>query len=157
MAPRQWMRKMPAGKTGFAEVYQTVSECRRLYPDKAVTYYAQQYPENGWAVLFAGGSLPNIPLRASDATPLQQTLLSDLCHMKPMDGEGCLALGGPAVGYLIQAQEGKVTIAVEPGRYEVYAINARTGAITQTTSSATLSGTYATEGGQRQIVWLKRK
>ena len=157
MAPRQWMRKMPAGKTGFAEVYQAVSECRRLYPDKAVTYYAQQYPENGWAVLFAGGSLPNIPLRASDATPLQQTLLSDLCHMKPMDGEGCLALGGPAVGYLIQAQEGKATIAVESGRYEVYAINARTGAITQTTSSATLSGTYATEGGQRQIVWLKRK
>ena len=157
MAPRQWMRKMPAGKTGFEEVYRAVSECRRLYPDKAVTYYSQQYPENGWAVLFAGGSLPNIPIRITEATPLQQTLLADLCHMNAMTGQGCLLLGNPALGYLIHTQEGKVETSVEPGQYDMYAINARTGAITSMVSKTTLGGTYTTETDKGQILWLRRR
>ena len=59
LAPRQWMRKMKVGKTGFNEVYRAVSEYRERYPDKAVTYFSQGYADYGQAVLKAGGSLAN--------------------------------------------------------------------------------------------------
>ena len=59
LAPRQFMRKMKVGKTGFAEAYKAVKEYRLRYPDKAVTFYAQQYPQYGWAILMAGGSCPS--------------------------------------------------------------------------------------------------
>ena len=78
MAPRPWMRKMKVGKTGFMETYRAVREMRDRYPDKAVTFYAQQYPDYGWAILFAGGSLPNIPISRQTASPLQLSLLQDL-------------------------------------------------------------------------------
>ena len=157
MAPRQWMRKMPAGKTGFDEVYRAVSECRQLYPDKAVTYNSPSAPVSGWAVLFAGGSLPNIPLRISGATPLQKTLLTDLCHMKAMSGEGCLTLGNPKSGYLLYTLSDKASIAVEHGTYEIYSVDARNGDINPINRATALSGRYSTEAGSHQILWIKRK
>ena len=157
MAPRQWMRKMPVGKTGFDEVYRAVSECRRLYPTKAVTYYAQQFPDNGWAVLFAGGSLPNIPIHATNATPLQQTLLADLCQMNPLEATGCLAIGHPERGYLVRTQDGRASLPVAPGRYDIYAVDAKSGSLTTTGRAVALSGEYATDAGAGQIIWLKKK
>jgi len=56
MAPRQHQRKMPVGKTTFDDAYRAVSEYRQKYPEKAVTFYAQNYPDLGWAILMAGGS-----------------------------------------------------------------------------------------------------
>ncbi len=58
LAPRQHARKMPVGKTGYREVYRAVSEYRAKYPGKAVLFYAQNYPDYGWAVLMGGGSCP---------------------------------------------------------------------------------------------------
>ena len=51
MAPRQHMRKMKVGKITFNEAYKAVSEYRRKFPQKAVTFYAQNYPSMGWAVM----------------------------------------------------------------------------------------------------------
>ena len=73
MAPRQWMRKFKVGKTGFEEAYKSVMEYRTRYPEKAVTFFSQQYPTYGWAILLAGGSLPNIPL-TSHLLPLNSQL-----------------------------------------------------------------------------------
>ena len=73
MAPRQWMRKFKVGKTGFEEAYKSVMEYRTRYPEKAVTFFSQQYPTYGWAILLAGGSLPNIPL-TSHLSPLTSHL-----------------------------------------------------------------------------------
>ena len=61
MAPRQHMRKMKVGKVTFTEAYKAVNEYRQKYPQKAVTFYAQNYPAMGWAVFMAGGSCPVIP------------------------------------------------------------------------------------------------
>ncbi|MBQ7420891.1 MAG: pectate lyase, partial [Prevotella sp.] len=61
MAPRQYMRKIKGGSVRFEDVYRAVSEYRKAYPDKAVAYYAQKYPEMCWAVLMAGGSCPALP------------------------------------------------------------------------------------------------
>lgn len=61
MAPRQHMRKMKVGKVTFTEAYKAVNEYRQKFPQKAVTFYAQNYPAMGWAVFMAGGSCPVIP------------------------------------------------------------------------------------------------
>lgn len=63
LAPRQWQRRFKPGSTGFAEVYKAVDEYKSKYPAKAVTYTAQNYDKNGWAVLMAGGSCADIYIR----------------------------------------------------------------------------------------------
>jgi len=66
LAPRQHARLEKTGKITFAEAYRAVKEYRDLYPEKAVSYYAQNYPEMSWAVFMAGGSCPSIPVKDSD-------------------------------------------------------------------------------------------
>ena len=157
MAPRQWMRKMKVGKTRFEEVYRAVRECHDRYPGKAVTYFAQQYPENGWAVLMAGGSLPNIPLKADDGL-LQQTLLSDLCAMQPMDGTDCLAIGEEGKGYLVYAQDSSASILMASGKYDVYDVDAKTGAITKKKATSHRGGSCrVSDLSPNKLIWLKRK
>lgn len=157
MAPRQWMRKMKVGKTGFDEVYKAVREYREQYPDKAVTYFSQQFPQMGWAVLMGGGSLPNIPINTLSATPLQKTFLHDVCEMVPINGEGCVALGG-ATGYLVYTQSNAFRINVNAGNYQVYQINAKTGEIKQETKKVSLTSTYEkSDTSPNKIYWIQRK
>ena len=61
LAPRQHARLLKVGKATFNEAYKAVSEYRSKYPDKAITYFFQNYPEMAWAVLMAGGSIPSLP------------------------------------------------------------------------------------------------
>ena len=157
MAPRQWMRKMKVGKTGFNEVYQAVREYRDKYPDKAVTYFSQQFPQYGWAVLFAGGSLPNIPLKTNTATPLQQSLLHDICLMNPIDGEGCVALGNNDVGYLIYTLSSDISIDITPNKYQIYQVNAKTGEIKQTQKTKVKKGKFEiSDSSPNQIYWIRK-
>ena len=74
MAPRQYMRKIRGGSVRFDDVYRAVAEYRTSYPDKAVIYSAQKYPEMGWAALMAGGSCANVPV--NDKMFLAFTVLS---------------------------------------------------------------------------------
>lgn len=60
LAPRQHARLQKVGTVSFSEAFKAVNEYKTRYPDKAVTYYAQNYPEMAWAVLFAGGSIPSL-------------------------------------------------------------------------------------------------
>ena len=63
LAPRQHARKMKVGKVTFDEAYRAVSEYRKKFPEKAVTYYAQNYPEYGLGRVFmASGSCPVVPV-----------------------------------------------------------------------------------------------
>ena len=152
MAPRQWMRKLKVGKTGFAEAYRAVREMRDRYPDKAVTFFAQQYPTYGWAILMAGGSLPNVPLDGqADQLP------RDLAQMRPVGGEGCVALGQEGVGYLVYTLGHSVSLKVEEGRYAVYTINATTGEVKIMQKKTTLKGVFGVaDGGAGRIYWLRR-
>ena len=151
MAPRQWMRKWGAGKTGFNEAYKAVREYREKYPDKAVTFYAQQYPTYGWAILMAGGSLPNVIIKNSK-------LQSDLCKMKAIDGTGCVALGDKDTGYVVYAKSSSVSIPVQAGKYNVYTVNTRTGETKISMKSAKINDTYTvadtTEG---TVYWLEKQ
>jgi len=157
MAPRQWMRKMKVGKTGFDEVYRAVRECRDRYPDKAVTYFAQQHPENGWAVLMAGGSLPNIPLSATEGTPLQQQLLADVCTMTPIEAYNCYALADETHGCLAYTRGGTANVTPAPGKYDIHAIDAKSGTIATLAKGRKLAAAFALPEVPGMIVWLQRK
>ena len=157
MAPRQWMRKVRVGKTGNQEAYQAVREYRERYPDKAVTFFSQQFPNYGWAILMAGGSLPNIPIQAQSATPLQRQLLGDITRMVPMDGKGCWVLGDTCTGYLVYTQGGTVDVDVEAGRYDVYAVEASTGKVALSQKGITLTGRFSMiDSGANRIYWLRK-
>ena len=147
MAPRQWMRKMKVGKTGFEEAYRAVREYRDRYPEKAVTFFSQQYPTYGWAILMAGGSLPNVPLHP--------TLSKDICHMKSINADGCIALGDSLKGYLIYSA--KTSIPVASGKYQLYGVDLKTGDITVIQKSIRLQDSFRPDPSRKNIIyWLRR-
>ena len=57
---------MKVGKVTFDEAYRAVSEYRKKFPEKAVTYYAQNYPDMAWAVFMASAlaRLFRLPMKA---------------------------------------------------------------------------------------------
>ena len=152
LAPRQWMRKMKVGKTGFAEAYRAVREYRDRYPDKAVTFFSQQYPDYGWAILLAGGSAANVRIDSD-------VLLADLPQMRPVDGgRGCLALGSSQRGYVVYVQDGSLSLPVEPGRYALYTIDRATGAVKLRQSATRLSGVFGvSDAHEGDVYWLQKR
>lgn len=155
MAPRQWMRKIKVGKTGFEEAYRSVVEYRTKYPEKAVTFFSQQYPTYGWAILLAGGSLPNIPISITSSQTLQQTLLSDVCQMKPFEGDGCIALGDRQKGYLVYTQSQNANIPVAAGKYHIYTIDMQAGDITLLQKGVRLSDFFQSDVKGNCLYWLR--
>ena len=156
MAPRQWMRKMKVGKTGFDEAYRAVREMRDRYPDKAVTFFAQQYPNYGWAILMAGGSMANVPLYNKQET-INNKLLGDIAKMRPMDGEGCVALGNSEVGYLVYTKASDVSLKIEEGKFAIYEVDALSGAITLKEKKKLLQGTFTLGGtSPNRVFWLRK-
>ena len=156
MAPRQWMRKMKVGKTGFNEAYKAVREMRDRYPDKAVTFFAQQYPDYGWAILMAGGSLPNIPISSQNADKWQKTFLKDVCQMTPIEGQDYVATGREGIGYLIYPQGDSPTLAVPAGKYQLFTIDVKQGSIKLLQKSVRLQGTFTPQDkSSGQLIWLR--
>lgn len=151
MAPRQFMRKMKVGKTDFAEAYKAVSEYRTKYPDKAVTFFSQQYPQYGWAIFMGGGSCPNIP-------PCSGKLLEDAAKMQPLKSDSnCIVLGKAGVGYVVYSLAGdNIKLDVAPGKYRLSSINGKTGEV------KTINKSYKTDGNcgisnskGNNIYWLE--
>lgn len=154
MAPRQFMRKMKVGKTGFAEAYKAVKEYRTKYPDKAVTFFAQQYPLYGWAILMAGGSCPNVPVKDGK-------FLSDVAKMAYISGEGDSKqqmIGSPEVGYVIYSHDGHPTMnGIEPGTYATYAIDVLDGKVERLSKKEKLDGSSTiTNFGNDKVLWLEK-
>ena len=156
MAPRQWMRKMKVGKTGFSEAYHAVHEMRDRYPDKAVTFFAQQYPDYGWAILMAGGSLPNIPISEKTADKLQKTFLHDVCQMTPVEGQNCIVIGHQDTGYLIYPQGNTPSIEVSSGKYQVYTIDMKSGTICPPKKAIRVQDSFAPANiPSGHLLWLR--
>ena len=158
MAPRQWMRQMKVGKTGFSEAYRAVRETRQAYPHVAVTFHSQQYPDYGWPILMAGGSLPNVPL-LPHRSPLTDLLLKQIPLMTTVEeASGCVALGSPRHGYLVYATDSVLSLPIAEGRYTLYHVDRTTGDITLATEYQQV-GTHYHRGDMKPntIVWLKRR
>ncbi len=68
LAPRQHARLEKTGSVGYTEAFKAVNEYKNKFPDKAITYYSQNYPEMALAVLAAGGSLPALNINNEKLT-----------------------------------------------------------------------------------------
>ena len=106
LAPRQQERLAKPKKTSFEQVYRAVSEYKTQCPEKAVLYYANSYPEFGWAVLMAGGSLPNLP------AGLEKSFLKEAAQMSVVksQSDNQYILGNPDKGYIVYSKTGEVSI-----------------------------------------------
>ena len=125
MAPRQHMRKMKVGKVTFDEAYKAVSEYRRKFPDKAVTFYAQNYPAMGWAVFMAGGSCPVIPCTDKD-------FLRDAAMMEveETDTDDYRKMVKSGIGSIIYSKSGtEIPIRLSSGKYVLKYIHPGTGRV----------------------------
>lgn len=154
LAPRQFMRKMKVGKTGFAEAYNAVNEYRMKYPDKAVTFFSQQYPQYGWAILMAGGSCPNVKIESDK-------LLADLTKMSHISGEGnsdYQVIGNAETGYLIYTHtDGDIALNIKAGKYALHEVNIKTGKVKIINKSEKIVGKYSIKGkGNDKAYWLER-
>lgn len=127
MAPRQYLRQEKTGTATFADVYKAVLEYRTAYPDKAVVYYAQKYPELAWAVFMAGGSCPAIPVTdkafLQSAATMQPTAHHDGCYV--MQGAQ-----GDAVVWLDTNHVASVPLSTAQ-RYTVYKVDAQSGSVSR--------------------------
>lgn len=147
LAPRQFQRRYKPGDTFFEQVYRAVREYRDAYPDKAVTYYGQSYAVNGWAVLLAGGSLPNIKVNSD-------VLSADLTAMKPVEVAGSgYAIGNDSKGYVVYSNMGGATLNVAPGKYRLYTVDEATGEVKMSMKSVKIDGSYTSDKG---IYWLQK-
>lgn len=154
LAPRQFMRKMKVGKTGFAEAYNAVNEYRMKYPDKAVTFFSQQYPQYGWAILMAGGSCPNVKIESDK-------LLAELTKMSHISGEGnsdYQVIGNAETGYLIYTHtDGDIALNIKAGKYALHEVNIKTGKVDTIKKSESINGKYTISGkGSNKVYWLER-
>lgn len=154
LAPRQFMRKMKVGKTGFAEAYNAVNEYRMKYPDKAVTFFSQQYPQYGWAILMAGGSCPNVKIESDK-------LLADLTKMSHISGEGnsdYQVIGNAETGYLIYTHTDEdIALNIKAGKYALHEVNIKTGKVDTIKKSESTNGKYTISGkGSNKVYWLER-
>lgn len=153
MAPRQFMRKMKVGKTGYREAYKAVREYTRQYPDKAVTFFAQQYPTYGWAILMAGGSLPNIPVKS-------EKFLKDAATMVPVDNPSAdyELIGNPETGYVVYSHAAKpLQVSVAAGKYRLSEIDKNKGTVTLLQKSLKVEGTCnLPQAGNEKVYWMEK-
>ena len=125
MAPRQYQRKIKAGSARFEDVYRAVSEYRTKYPDKAIIYSAQKYPELCWAALMAGGSCAAVPV--SDGAFLYE--LSQLSP-RPSGTPGVYLLEG-STSTLVYSTAADYTLTLQDGKHTLYQLSESTGELTR--------------------------
>lgn len=126
LAPRQHARLQKVGKVTFTEAYKAISEYRSKYPDKAITYFSQNYPEMAWAVLMAGGSIPCIPF-------VNQEFNTSVAQMgiRMVKSDKYKIIENPGSDMVIYAinDDQIIPVNVSPGKYSLKYIDPKTGQI----------------------------
>ena len=124
LAPRQHARKMKVGKTTYSEAYKAVREYKDKYPEKAVIYNAQMYPQMAWAILMGGGSCADVSID-------NPKLIADIAEMRPLSSdENSDILGNSDKGYLVYPKNGnKFSINIAKGKYKLYSIDKNNGKV----------------------------
>jgi hypothetical protein len=114
MAPRQHARKIPPGTRSFGQVYRAVLEYRNAYPGKAVIVSEPGSAGFGWAVLLAGGSLPQLP------ASLPEGFLEEASTMDPMnpgpDNQDAWGMRNERGGMIVYLRGDRYSVP-DPGKY----------------------------------------
>ncbi len=154
MAPRQHMRKMKAGKVTFDEAYKAVREYRRKFPDKAVTFYAQNYPAMGWAVFMAGGSCPVIP--CTDKAFLKDAAMMEVEETDTGDYRKMVKSG---IGSIIYSKSGtEIPVSLSSGKYALKYIHPDTGRVEVISKSLKINDIYHFKTSEKEegIYWFHK-
>lgn len=111
LAPRQHRRQTRLKPGGAAAIVKAVREYRSQYPEKAVTYFADENcPSNhdGWAVLMGGGSLPDVrvPAELANAIPGMQPANG----IVESEGQWCLASDDEEYLIYLESESGPLKI-----------------------------------------------
>ena len=153
MAPRQFMRKMKVGKTTYYEAYKAVNEYRSKYPDKAVMFFAQNYPELGWGIFMAGGSCPDLPVTDTE-------FLKDAACMN-VEETGITTyqkIGKSDKGCIIYSHEAQtINVALNAGKYEICEIQPSSGKMNVMGKNIKINGQYNLRTSSKETVyWIHR-
>ncbi|MBR0036284.1 MAG: pectate lyase [Bacteroidales bacterium] len=149
MAPRQQQRKMPNGKTTFLDAYQAVSEYRQKFPDKAVTFYAQNYPDLGWAILMAGGSCCQVDIQ-------DEEILTSLASMQIAEvGTDAKALSNGTSGLIYFTHDGEAVLSgMKPGKHALKQLHRDSKCVSVGTITVPANGTCRLTGKSNQIYYI---
>ncbi|KAA9345432.1 DUF6298 domain-containing protein [Larkinella humicola] len=159
LAPRQHARLLHPKKSSFEQVYRAVRDYHRKFPDKAVTYAADHADALAWAVLLAGGSMPNLPVVADPQ------FLADVAQMQPVDvpqkPAGQWAMGNEKTGYILYTESAgavQLDLTKAAGSFSVHSIHPKTGQIVKSKEGikggSVVSLSKATEGAE--VIWVKK-
>jgi hypothetical protein len=158
LAPRQQLREWKGNKSrSDASIARQVREYRAKYPDKAIL--CSLAPANPWAVVAAGGSLPNLP-------HLDDTrLLEVLPRLRPFESagssDGQWALADAGRDYLVYAGAGeeiRLDLSATSETFVAHWINPRSGE-RKKAAGAVIGGKVVTirRPDSASILWLTRK
>ena len=140
------------------EAYRAVKEYRERYPEKAVIYTAQNYPQKAWAVLFAGGSLPGIPV-VNDPDFLKDAVKMNAEKVEK-SGNFYFKLGKIDTGALIYSliNNENLTVELPDGIYMLKTIDEKNGEVVTLNKRVKIINSYVlnTAGQKGKIFWLKR-
>lgn len=154
LAPRQHARQIKSKKTNAMQVYRAVSEYRTKFPDKAVLYHADGYPEQAWAVFMAGGSMANVPKVAHPDFYREASRM----QVKPEQDHWVLEGSESLIAYFSGQGEFRVDLSSRKGNYNAYHIHATTGAIVAT--ERIRAGQYIKfnrNSNTPEIIWITKK
>jgi hypothetical protein len=129
LAPRQQLREwMGPRKRSIEQTARQVREYRERYPGKAVIFTGG--PDEGWAVVAAGGSLPKLPREAD------RRLLAILPRLRPVGASRAddrhWALGEPGRHYLSYASPGaasRLDLSADRATYAMLRVDPETGRV----------------------------
>lgn len=153
MAPRQFMRKFKVGKTTYAEAYHAVNEYRTKYPNKAVTFFAQNYPALGWGIFMAGGSCPTLPIT-------DHAFLIDAAGMETIDTgvSSYQEIGKIGKGCIIYSHSSQtIPVQLLSGKYEIVRIIPASGKMEKVEKALKIQDKYElhTEASET-VYWFHR-
>jgi hypothetical protein len=156
LAPRQHARLLKPKSTSAEQVYRAVLEYKLRFPAKAVIYSADASDRNGWAVLMAGGSLPNLKIK----DPL---FLQAAASMQPAKEAASIArpwmLTNEKTG-LIAYDETNPTITLkvnDKSNYDVVWINTADGSAKKSGQVKGENISLSKPAGGNWVLWLKKK
>lgn len=152
LAPRQHARLMKVGSVSFDAAYGAVLEYKTRFPEKAVTYYAQNYPEMAWAVTMAGGSCP--VLNCSN-----QEFLKTVSEMNPKNTNNsfCKQIDKVGKGSVVYVKSvAKIPLQLELGKYELSYIDNYSGEIKIINKNISIKENYTLDASKTGAYWFKK-
>lgn len=158
LAPRQHARLLKPKASSFEQVYRAVAEYRTKFPYKAVMYSGDGFDNNGWAVLMAGGSLPNVPA-------LPSAFLKDVASMRILDLPSRLSnqmvLANDEQSYIIynaSSNPAELDLKSVKGTFKVYHINPKSGEQLKVVETIKGGNTVQikTSSSNPEVLWIKK-